>query len=138
MSWLYVQRTGELFHEGQLQGCGYAGNRAGRNNPAMQAVPDIGPLPCGVYRIGDISHEPRHAHLGPLALPLTPDPANEMYGREGFLIHAEALPPTPPGFASLGCMVFNRATRELIDQSIHEDPANRRLEVIAERPIRTL
>jgi hypothetical protein len=45
MSWTYKQSTGELDHNGAAIGAGYSGHGAGLNNPAMQNVHDVGPIP---------------------------------------------------------------------------------------------
>ena len=42
----YSQTTGEMRTAlGELLGTGYAGHGEGVNNPALQSVPDTGPLP---------------------------------------------------------------------------------------------
>ena len=51
--------------------------------------------------------------------PMTPDPANEMFGRSGFLIHGDSL--MHPGCASRGCIVLARPSREAIAQSGDQD-----------------
>jgi RHS repeat-associated protein len=56
--WQYSQSTGQLTYVDDQTGAhtpigsGYAGNGPGLNNPNMQNVPDIGPLPQGTYTIG--------------------------------------------------------------------------------------
>jgi hypothetical protein len=109
--WQFHSDTGQLFDPSNIyQTTGYAGgnegrNPEGRNNPAMEAVPNVGPLPRGIYAMG----EPvEHSHLGPFAIPLTPDPANEMFGRSGFYCHGDT---TPPGNASEGCIIMPLAIR---------------------------
>jgi RHS repeat-associated protein len=63
---------------------GYAGNGDGVNNPALEGVQNVGPLPRGRYTIG----EPRYSsNTGRNARNLTPDPANNMYGRSNFQWH---------------------------------------------------
>ena len=106
--------------DGVLFAFGYAGRDAGKNNPAMQDVHDIGPLPVGLYTIEPSETNPK---LGPVAMRLTPDPANEMFGRAGFFIHADSV--RTPGQASHGCIVPvrganmepGRDVREAIDDS---------------------
>ena len=46
---------------------------------------------------------PRARHCSPVAMPLIPDPANQMHGRSGFFIHADSI--ADPGSASEGCIV---------------------------------
>jgi hypothetical protein len=48
----YSQPTGILTRNGATAGQGYSGHGAGRNNPAMQAARDMGPIPQGQYKIG--------------------------------------------------------------------------------------
>lgn len=103
---------------------GYAGgncgkNPEGRNNPAMCSVKNIGPLPEGMYTLG----EPvEHSHLGPFAIPLKPDADNEMHGRGDFYVHGDT---TPSGNASMGCIIQPRATRN----AAHASP-DQRLRVV--------
>lgn len=112
MSWLYGQADGKLIRNGQLAGVGYSGLGAGKNNPTMQSVKGVGPIPQGVYRIGDPFDSEEH---GPFALPLAPDAANQMFGRAGFLIHGDSI--EHPGAASEGCIILPRLVREAIAAS---------------------
>lgn len=107
--WTYDQSSGQLFRDGQIVGTGYAGNGEGKNNPAMQHVSNVGPIPRGRYRIGPPHDTKLH---GPFVLPLTEDPANEMFGRSGFLIHGDSI--AAPGTASEGCIIMARSIREKI------------------------
>lgn len=104
----YSQKTGVLLWNGCFMGCGYSGAPAGKNNPAMQNVKDVGPIPRGKYTIGPAFDAPVQ---GPVTMRLAPDPANEMFGRGGFLIHGDT---EPPGFASLGCIILPHAIRAAI------------------------
>ena len=85
-------------------GMGYSGHGPGKNNPDMQAEHDVGPIPVGRYTIGP----PEDGHGG-FALRLTHDPGNEMFGRDGFLIHGDSV--SEPGTASLGCIILPRMIR---------------------------
>ncbi len=109
---MYLQSTGELFDgEGLLVGTGYSGAGIGRNNPALDSVHNVGPIPAGEYTIGapeDLAGGPH----GPFVLRLEPDPANNMHGRDGFLIHGDAI--ARPGSASHGCIILPRRVRERI------------------------
>lgn len=104
--WTYIQKTGVLSRDGVVQATGYSGFGEGKNNPAMQEVPDIGPIPCGQYLIGAPFDSPEH---GPYALHLEPYPTNEMHNRSGFLCHGDAI--HAPGTASRGCMIFGPVIR---------------------------
>lgn len=109
MTWIYEQLTGELWHNDGLIATGYSGTGEGKNNPAMQDVQSVGPIPQGLYKIG----EPRDtATHGPHVLDLTPDPDNEMFGRSEFLIHGDSK--SNPGTASKGCIILSRTVRDYI------------------------
>jgi len=111
-------RTGQMLDaDGKLIATGYAGGACGQypdavNNPAMCDRHGIGPLPPGLYRMGQPVD---HSTLGPFAIPLTPDPSNQMYGRADFYVHGDAV--GHPGAASDGCIIMPREVRELLNQS---------------------
>jgi hypothetical protein len=113
--WTYRQSTGELARDGVTAGTGYSGYETGRNNPAMQDVENTGPVPQGIYTIGAPQCVESPGPHGPFILPLTPDPANTMFGRSGFLIHGDSI--ARPGFASRGCIIAGRLIREAIAAS---------------------
>jgi len=114
--WTWHQSSGELLHDDKLVGKGYAGNGAGKNNPAMQDVKNTGPLPQGWYTIGPPKDR---AKLGPYVLKLTPAKENEMYGRSAFLIHGDSK--RAPGTASDGCIILMPALRIQIWESGDHD-----------------
>jgi len=111
--WKFEISSGKVFDPvGTLAGLGYAGGNkgqdpAGVNNPADESLKDIGPLPEGRYAFG----EPvEHSQLGPFAIPLIPDPGNEMYGRGSFYIHGDTA--DLDHSASEGCLILARNVRE--------------------------
>jgi len=105
--WPFVQQTGAILHDGQPKGTGYSGSGTGKNNPAMQADPNVGPIPSGFYTIaGLINQDPV---CGEYVLTLAPDAANEMFGRVGFRRHGDSI--EHPGQASHGCIVSARPLR---------------------------
>jgi hypothetical protein len=106
--WTYTQVNGRIRRNG-ITGFGYAGNGVGKNNPAMQNVIDVGPVPCGMYTIQPPVNTDKH---GPYVLWLEPDPANEMFGRADFGIHGDNI--ERPGTASDGCIIMPRFVREYI------------------------
>lgn len=117
MSWIWKQKPGELWHNDALEVRGYAGgncgkNPEGKNNPDMQNVPRVGPLPQGKYRFGPPVAQ---SHLGPFAIPLLPDAANEMFGRSDFFVHGDTI--GAPGCASEGCIIIPRAFRNILASS---------------------
>ncbi len=50
-AWTYAQTTGELQRDDKLVATGYSGNGPGKNNPAMEDVPNVGPIPSGDWTI---------------------------------------------------------------------------------------
>jgi hypothetical protein len=100
----YSQTTGEMrTSAGDLLATGYAGHGAGVNNPALEAVPNTGPLPQGVYTINPPVNTTTH---GPYVMWLTPDAANQMFSRFGFGIHADQIANPGKRLASTGCIVI--------------------------------
>lgn len=113
MSWTWKISSGTLLNQNNIPVAhGYAGHGEGLNNAAMTNVPDVGPLPTGTYTIG----QPRDDHqVGVFAMPLLPDPSNEMFGRSAFFIHGDN-----PGLnhtASDGCIILGHPVREDISNS---------------------
>jgi hypothetical protein len=105
-----------------IVGTGYSGNGSGVNNPSEENVMFIGPLPEGNYTFGP--PQTPQSILGPYALPLTPNPENEMFGRAGFFIHADT--PQHNQSASEGCIVMPENVRILMANS-----NNNNLQVVA-------
>ena len=108
MPWTYNQRTGRLTRDGRDYGRGYSGHGPGRDNPAMEHMRNIGPIPRGTYTIGAPFH---HAHAGN-AMRLSPNPGTYTYGRSGLMIHGDSI--ARPGTASEGCVILDRSMREQI------------------------
>lgn len=86
---------------------GYAGRREGRNNPALERVISVGPIPRGKYHVG-LAH--RSSGKGPYTMRLTPFGSNTMHGRSGFLIHGD----NAASDASHGCIILPRHAREVL------------------------
>jgi hypothetical protein len=102
----YNQSTGRLMHNDLLMGTGYAGKGEGKNNPAMEAVSCVGPIPRGAYTIGPQFDSPTH---GPIAAHLSPNSGTDTHGRSGFLMHGDSV--QHPGAASEGCIIQQRSVR---------------------------
>lgn len=112
--WHYNQAKGWLDKDGVLvsKNC-YSGFGEGRNNPAYEAIPDVGPIPAGQWIIsGPPFYSPDH---GPYCLRLSPAKGTITFGRDGFLIHGDSA--SHPGEASKGCLIADRTTRARIYQS---------------------
>lgn len=107
MAWRFVSSTGELRDsDGVHVWTGYSGHGEGRDNPAMEAVPAVGPIPSGLWSIG-----PPHNsdHTGPFSMALTPV-GHDAHGRSAFLIHGD----NKTRDASHGCVIVPRPIRERI------------------------
>ena len=114
--WEYSQSTGQMTYVDNQSGAttpvgsGYAGNGTGFNNPNMQNVPFVGPIPQGNYDIGGAT-----ISKGPLTLPLTPQQGTNTFGRDAFRIHGEN--PSRPQNSSEGCIVIDPNIRNQINNS---------------------
>lgn len=86
----------------------YAGHGDGKNNPAMEGVRGVGPLPRGKYRASEMFEN--HPHVGQFALHLTPDDETRArivaLGRDpdSFFCHGDSR--EHPGEASDGCIIL--------------------------------
>jgi hypothetical protein len=116
--WIFEQSTGKLYRpDGSLAATGYAGGNCGKNpegvnNPSLQSVPTIGPLPVNDYTPGTPVPQ---SHLGPFAIPLIPTGTGDMFGRGHFYMHGDT---TPSGNASEGCIIMPRAVRNEFYNSV--------------------
>jgi hypothetical protein len=124
--WTWKQSTGELSRGGVVVSRGYSGAARGRNNPSLQGVQGVGPIPVGAWRIvGRYDSQ----NVGPYVLTLHADDGklDDVHagtGRSAFRIHGDSI--RAPGTASRGCIILPRAVRERIWQS-----GDRLLEVVA-------
>ena len=116
--WEYSQSTGELTFVNNdteartLVAEGYSGHGEGLNNPDMQDVPYVGPIPQGTYDIGPAY---RHARLGPVTMNLDPLPETDTFDRDAFRIHSDNS--RGDQSASEGCIVLPRNVRDQISNS---------------------
>lgn len=112
--WVYHQLSGHLYSPDGILICsyGYSGKGVGKNNPALQHLKRVGPIPRGLYTIG-IAY--KHPVLGILTMNLYPYPENEMFHRGSFRIHGDSF--KDPGNASNGCPVFPSWVRRQISES---------------------
>lgn len=114
---MYQQSSGAMTKTFSL---GYSGAGEGKNNPAFENHPDLGPLPKGDYLmevIKDsngvwIDYEGKKAPV----IRLFSSPENVMFGRSGFLIHGDSI--SNPGTASKGCVIENHADRVAIAHAV--------------------
>lgn len=110
--WVWDQSAGELRHNGQLISKGYSGKGRGKNNPSMQHVQGVGPIPRGRYKMVRIYDS---ANVGPRTIALDAvdtkpgDDIHQPTGRSAFRIHGDSI--KAPGTASRGCIILPRAIR---------------------------
>lgn len=122
-AWTYSQKSGELNQDGTKVATAYSGAGAGKNNPDMQHMHNVGPIPQGDWTItGPPQDTTTH---GPYVLRLTPASETETFGRSGFLMHGDSN--DHPGTASQGCIIAPRSVREKVWNS-----GDRDLKVVAE------
>lgn len=113
--WKYSQSTGELTSPaGSSVGHGYSGHGDGVNNPALQNVEKVGPIPQGLWSIGQFFYD--IGGKGPIVAHLTPMPETNTFSRSGFMIHGdnEELNHT----ASEGCIILPRGIRQMMEVSL--------------------
>lgn len=113
MSFVYSQSSGKMAHNGSDVAVGYSGHAEGVNDPAMQEISNVGPIPQGHYTIS-----PPHAdeQVGPIAMRLTPAPGNLMFGRGDFLIHGDTI--SMNHTASHGCIILPHDARVQIGAAV--------------------
>ena len=91
---------------GLYSGGGSQGLSQYRNNPTVDHIENLGPLPAGVYTIG----QPENLEvLGVIVFKLTPDLTNDMHGRSGFYVHGDNR--WMNYTASDGCIIMKREDR---------------------------
>lgn len=107
---IYEITSGRLYSDtDECLSVGYSGSPLHKNDADAQSLRNQGPIPEGTYVIAEPVDTLTH---GPYVLPLTPDPANLMWGRSGFMIHGDSL--VNPGTASEGCIIMPRYIREKV------------------------
>ena len=111
--WIYEQATGRILLDNgdsvAVIGVGYSGHDEGKNNPVMETVHGVGPIPCGLYSIGDPHDNP---DVGKFAMELTPLPETNTFGRTGFFWHGDSEEHL--GAASHGCIVSSPLIRHRV------------------------
>ena len=107
---VYVQKTGTFSLDGKELGHGYSGYGEGKNNPAMQSVRNVGPIPAGLWKIGP----PRQYKGMDDCFDLAPI-GHDALGRSDFLIHGDHH--KIYGTSSRGCIVLDHAVRKKITES---------------------
>ena len=112
MPWTFEIAGGSILNpDGSFAASAYSGGDKGQrpdgvDNVSDEATKNVGPLPEGIYTLGTPVD---HSQLGPFAIPLIPDPSNQMYGRGSMYIHGDTAAMNHS--ASEGCIITNRNTR---------------------------
>jgi hypothetical protein len=101
---IFVSGVGEFILPSRTLPC-WAGRGDGLNNPEMESVKNVGPIPRGRYAIMEAKHPRFHRP----AFRLVPDPANGMFGRSAFWIHGGTL--------SHGCIMLQMSSRVILQAS---------------------
>lgn len=118
----YKQSTGALSDENGVIGLGYSGNGNGLNNPAMEDVHNVGPIPRGLWSMVELITGP-YKNKGPDVIRLEPN-GFDPHGRSGFLCHGDNA--ACDHSASEGCIIMARGVRNVA----WSDP-DKTLEVVA-------
>lgn len=98
----------------------YSGHGAGLNNPFMETVAGVGPIPKGRWRI--VGWDAHHGELGPLVAILEPVGHNA-HGRSLFREHGDNAAANHS--ASDGCIIADHVLRQA-----HHDSGDLDLEVV--------
>lgn len=106
---VYHQADGRIERNAYLVGTGYSGHGIGLNNGAMEAVPDVGPIPRGLWKI--IRWDDVHGDKGPCVAVLEPV-GHDAHGRSAFLIHGDS--PAGNHTASKGCIISGPTIRHAL------------------------
>jgi len=117
---VFVQSSGEFFHDKTLMERGYSGFGEHANSPKSEDKANFGPIPQGRY---SISTAYSHKTKGPVVMRLTPV-GHKAKGRSGFLIHGDNQKGNRS--ASQGCIILSHKTRDFVATKISEG-----LEVVA-------
>lgn len=122
MPWIFAIVDGKIYDPtGTFVSTAYSGGDCGKrpdgvDNPDDEGVADVGPLPEGLYTFG-VPVE--HSKLGAFAIPLIPDPGNEMHGRKDFYCHGDLAGKYEA--ASEGCIIAPPNTRHAMwDSADHQ------------------
>lgn len=114
--WVFTIAIGQLRNEGTgtIYYEIYSGDAAHKNDYLACNLADKGPIPPGVYWIGEARDTPDH---GPEFIPLIPVPGSVMFGRSSFGMHGDNI--NHPGEASHGCVIGPRNVRDLVSADQH-------------------
>ncbi len=121
--WQYSQSTGALTDaNGAVRANGYSGRGWGVNCTQAQDVPNVGPIPQGLWSMAAPVNDPEKpetanpelAHLGPVVIPLVPHQGTDTFQRSGFYVHGDEVNHIGEHLASRGCVVLPPDARHLV------------------------
>jgi hypothetical protein len=108
-AYTYEQRTGRLLTpDGKPMTIGYSGHGQGLNNPDMEHVVAVGPIPRGLWKMGAPYNSGK---VGRLAIPLSPE-GHGAHGRSAFLVHGDNTKGNRS--ASNGCIIAPHPIRQAL------------------------
>jgi hypothetical protein len=112
---VYLQHSGELFRSNELRREGYSGHGIlGINNPSMEDIPYIGPIPRGLYSIRERKpFEVPGSSLKELVLRLDPI-GHDAKKRSPLLVHGDST----KGNASRGCIIHLKTNARLSSTAV--------------------
>ncbi len=112
--WIFDRKRGMFFSDLPMAPVwdAYSGHGAGLNNPDMEQVHNVGPIPAGMWRLDYVGVD---GHLGALVFHVLPQDGTETFGRSGFCIHGDN--PLGNHSASDGCIILAHEYRQLICDS---------------------
>ena len=114
LDWVYHQSTGNLYladneDARSFVAHGYSGAPDHVDRTESEGLVAKGPIPRGVWRMEPPAD---HKRLGPCAIALTPADPKTALKRSGFFVHGDNS--RVDGTASSGCIILDKATRELM------------------------
>jgi len=111
--WSYQSANGNLSHDGTFVVAGYSGIGDGLNNPDMENVHNVGPIPRGLWTMSSFFDDP--GGKGPIVCTLDPTADTNAFGRSGFMIHGDNA--SMNHTASNGCIILPHDVRQQISIS---------------------
>lgn len=108
MPFVYRQVSPIMTHDGVIMRAStlYSGHGSGLNNPALEAMANVGPIPAGLWRI--IEWLDHYEDKGPIVARLEPV-GHDAHKRSGFLIHGDNS--LSNHSASHGCIIADHDLR---------------------------
>ena len=114
LDWVYDQSNGNLYladneDARSFVATGYSGAPDHVNRTESEGLIAKGPIPRGVWRMDPPTN---HVRLGPVAIGLEAADPKTALKRSGFFVHGDNQ--RVDGSASTGCIILDRATRDLM------------------------